>query len=230
MMVKSLRLLVIGAVSTYLFGCATADRPSLVTTPTSAKPVAISVTSMSQGSLFPVAETASASYRPLFEDRRARAVGDTLTILLNETTSATKRSGTLAERKASADVAITAGKGIPGNVDLNKLGLTAGGGMKHEGNGNSAAANSFNGTITVTVLEVLANGNLVVAGEKQLGVSAEEEVIRFGGVVNPTNLVNNTVSSSQVADTRIEYRGRGATDDVQSAGWLTRALMKISPL
>jgi flagellar L-ring protein precursor FlgH len=70
----------------------------------------------------------------------------------------------------------------------------------------------------------------VVAGEKQLGVSAEEEVIRFGGVVNPTNLINNTVSSAQVADTRIEYRGRGATDDVQQAGWLTRALMKVSPL
>lgn len=230
MMIKSLRFIAIGLVCTYLFGCATADRPSLVTTPTTAKPVAINAATMSQGSLFPVAATASASYRPLFEDRRARAVGDTLTILLNETTSASKRSGSLAERKSSAGIAIEAGKGIPGNVDLNKLGLSASGGAKHEGTGNSAAANSFNGTITVTVLEVLANGNLIVAGEKQLGVSAEEEVIRFGGVVNPTNLVNNTVSSSQVADTRIEYRGRGATDDVQSAGWLTRALMKISPL
>ncbi len=230
MMTNLFRLLAVTFSSFYLFGCATADRPSLVSTPTTAKPVAINSQAMSQGSLFPVATTASASYRPLFEDYRARSVGDTLIILLNETTSATKRSGSLAERKSSADIGIEAGKGIPGNVDLNKLNLSSSGGVKHEGTGNSAAANTFNGTITVTVLEVLANGNLVVAGEKQLGVSAEEEVIRFGGVVNPRNLINNTVSSAQVADTRIEYRGRGATDDVQQAGWLTRALMKLSPL
>ena len=54
-------------------------------------------------------------------------------------------------------------------------------------------------------------------------------IIRFGGVVNPNNLVANRISSQEVADARMEYRGRGATDDTQATGWLTRALLKISP-
>jgi flagellar L-ring protein precursor FlgH len=80
------------------------------------------------------------------------------------------------------------------------------------------------------VIEILANGNLVVAGEKQVAVSNEEEIIRFGGVVNPNNLIFNQISSQQVADARIEYRGRGVTDDTQSAGWFTRLLLKLAPL
>jgi hypothetical protein len=85
------------------------------------------------------------------------------------------------------------------------------------------------GTITVTVVEILSNGNLVVAGEKQVAVSNEEEIIRFGGVVNPNTLVFNQVSSQQVADARIEYRGRGATDDTQGTGWFTRLMLKLAP-
>ena len=61
-------------------------------------------------------------------------------------------------------------------------------------------------------------------------MSNEEETIRFGGVVNPRNLVNNSISSQQVADARMEYRGRGAADDAQKAGWLTRAMLKLNPL
>jgi flagellar L-ring protein precursor FlgH len=79
------------------------------------------------------------------------------------------------------------------------------------------------------VVEILSNGNLVVAGEKQVAVSNEEEIIRFGGVVNPNTLVFNQVSSQQVADARIEYRGRGVTDDTQGAGWLTRLMLKLAP-
>ena len=98
-----------------------------------------------------------------------------------------------------------------------------------EGSGSAAAQNAFTGTVQVTVLEVLANGNLVVAGEKQLAVSAEEEIIRISGVVNPATLVRNSVNSSQVADLRLEYRGRGFGDDTNSPGWLTGLLLKISP-
>ncbi|MFZ9071136.1 MAG: flagellar basal body L-ring protein FlgH, partial [Burkholderiaceae bacterium] len=75
----------------------------------------------------------------------------------------------------------------------------------------------------------LANGNVVVGGEKQLAVSAEEEIIRFKGVVNPSDLVNNSITSSKVADLRLEYRGRGAGDDAQKPGWLTGLFLKVSP-
>ena len=87
----------------------------------------------------------------------------------------------------------------------------------------------ISGTITVTVLEVLSNGNLNVAGEKRLAVGHEEEVIRFGGIVSPSNLQGNSVLSSQVADARIEYRGVGITDQVQIPGILTKLFTRYSP-
>ena len=162
-------------------------------------------------------------------DRRARAVGDTLTIILKERTSASRRSAATAARSASADASITGAAGVPFAAGLNGLGLSGSGEIKSEGKGISSAGNDFIGTIAATVMEVLPNGNLVVAGEKRLAVSAEEEVIRFSGVVSPADVVNNSVASTQVADARIEYRGSGAADDAQSAGWLTRALLKASP-
>ena len=81
----------------------------------------------------------------------------------------------------------------------------------------------------MTVLEVLPNGNLNVAGEKRLAVGHEEEVIRFGGIVSPSTLQGNTVLSSQVADARIEYRGQGITDQIQNPGMLTKLFTKFSP-
>ena len=220
---------------TQLWGCAaSANRSSLVTTPTSSRPTAVDDRPANPGSLFPAAQTTMTGiYRPLFEDRRARAVGDTLIVLLNETTSASKNSGSSA--KKSGGTALNAGVTNTGanNVSMNptgKLGLGADGTTNHSGEGASSAANSFNGFITVTVLEVLSNGNMVVAGEKQVAVGFEEEIIRFGGTVNPNNLLNNTVSSAQVADARIEYRGRGVTDSVREPGWLTKFLFGYGPM
>ncbi|MCM0028146.1 MAG: flagellar basal body L-ring protein FlgH [Polynucleobacter sp.] len=219
-----------------LGGCASADRPSLLTTPSTARPRPIQETSANMGSLYPANSGGpyvnAVSHRPLFEDRRARNVGDTLTVLLNETTSAAKNSGMSAARKANASSQF-------GNTGTTPFGpytsvatianFGGSGDVKTEGTGASAASNTFAGTITVTVVEILSNGNLVVAGEKQVAVSNEEEIIRFGGVVNPNTLVFNQVSSQQVADARIEYRGRGATDDTQAAGWFTRLMLKLAP-
>jgi flagellar L-ring protein precursor FlgH len=188
------------------------------------------------GSLYPANSGGpyvnAVSHRPLFEDRRARNVGDTLTVVLNETTSAAKNSGMSAARKANATSTFNnSGIGTfnPYNQFGNYANITGSGDIKNEGTGASAASNTFAGTITVTVVEILSNGNLVVAGEKQVAVSNEEEIIRFGGVVNPNTLVFNQVSSQQVADARIEYRGRGATDDTQGSGWFTRLLLKVAP-
>lgn len=225
-----LRSLLAGAVLvSMLSACATADRTPLVAEPTTAKPrQGVNVPS-SVGSLFPTAGSGAGNYRPLFEDRRARAVGDTLTVALNERTSANRKSGATTERKGSAATSITNAGNAPFAKALENIALTGSGNVKSEGKGSSSAANDFSGTITVTVLEVLPNGNLRVSGEKQLAVSAEEEIIRFSGIVNPSDLNNNIVFSGQVADARIEYRGRGAGDDAQSPGWLATALMKVSP-
>ncbi|TPQ29858.1 flagellar basal body L-ring protein FlgH, partial [Cupriavidus pinatubonensis] len=88
----------------------------------------------------------------------------------------------------------------------------------------------FNGTITVTVLEVLANGNLVVSGEKQLAINQGAEFIRFSGVVNPRTITgDNGVLSTQVADARIEYTAKGYIDEAQNMGWLQRFFLNVSP-
>ena len=231
------RALSVAALSAIILGgCASADRPSLLTTPSTARPRPIQETSANMGSLYPANSGGpyvnAVSHRPLFEDRRARNVGDTLTVLLNETTSAAKNSGMSAARKANASSQF-------GNTGTTPFGpytsianianFGGSGDLKSEGTGASAASNTFAGTITVTVVEILSNGNLVVAGEKQVAVSNEEEIIRFGGVVNPNTLVFNQVSSQQVADARIEYRGRGATDDTQGTGWFTRLMLKLAP-
>jgi flagellar L-ring protein precursor FlgH len=231
MMIK--KMIFIAALSglAFLTGCASVDRQPLVKTQTSVRPANPAERGASPGSLFPVAQMSmTGAYRPLFEDRRARAVGDTLTVLLNETTSASKNSGATAKRKGGVDAGISLSNVGPGtNTYSNKANVGASGGISSDGSGSSTASNAFNGFITVTVLEVLANGNMAVAGEKQVAVGFEEEIIRFGGIVNPNNLVNNTVSSLQVADARIEYRGRGVTDDVRDPGWLTRLFLKVSP-
>ena len=231
------KALIFGFVPMILLGCASADRPSLLNSASTARPLPIKETSANMGSLYPSAPSgANAStviHRPLFEDRRARYVGDTLTVLLNETTSAAKNSSMAAARKANADSAFKNSSGTfngPMFSLANIANFSGTGDVKSEGSGASSASNTFAGTITVTVIEILSNGNLVVAGEKQVAVSNEEEIIRFGGVVNPNNLIFNQISSQQVADARIEYRGRGVTDDTQSAGWFTRLLLKLAPL
>jgi flagellar L-ring protein FlgH len=99
------------------------------------------------------------------------------------------------------------------------------------GKGASSADNNFTGTITVTVIEVLPNGNLVVSGEKQVAINQGNEFIRFSGVVNATQISGaNTVQSTQVADARIEYRANGYIDEAQVMGWLARFFLTFMPL
>lgn len=218
-----------------LVGCAETSsvrRPALVEGPTTVKPESRAETYTSPGSLVPVAVRQTAPRR-LFEERRANRVGDTLTVILNETTRASKDGGTKASRQGSnsADANLRIGVQSNGTTTGNdiRLGLGSGGSTQFDSKGGSSASNQFSGTITVTVLEVLGNGNMSVAGEKRVAVGAEEEVIRFAGTVHPLSVRDNTVLSSQVADARIEYRGAGVTDEVQRPGWLTKLFMRYGP-
>ena len=227
-----------------LFGCATADKKPLVQGPTTTLPSAADAQPANTGSLFPASASSGARFRPLFADQRARQKGDVLTVLLNERTVANRSSRASAEKSSeiemNADLSpltnlsgVLGGLGTAGrkasNLGKSVDGVAADGAIGYSGKGDASAQNAFTGTVTVTVMDVLPNGNLVIAGEKQLAVSSEEEVIRVSGVVNPEDLANNTVSSTRVADLRLEYRGRGFGDDTSQPGWLTRAFMKISP-
>lgn len=169
-------------------------------------------------------------YRPLFEDRRARMVGDVLTIQLQEKTSARQSSTSTIDRSGSTKGAIGALPFLSASR-LSKLGAEGSSSNAFEGKGETGSDNLFTGTITVTVIEVLPNGNMVVSGEKQVGVNQNVDVLRFSGVVSPTTVQpSNTVLSTSVADARVEFRGRGDIDRAQTVGWLTRFFLSFLPI
>ena len=98
------------------------------------------------------------------------------------------------------------------------------------GKGDNENANNFAGIITVTVQEVLPNGHLLVAGEKQIGVNSNVDVLRFSGTVDPRHIQpGNVVPSAQVANARIESKGRGPVDEALSIGWLGRFFLNVFP-
>lgn len=170
-----------------------------------------------------------AGYRPLFEDRKPRYVGDILTIQINERLNASQRAKAAAERKSEFGATIPGVRGFLG-TDIRGLDATAQTSNTFDGKGETASSNLFTGTITVTVIEVLANGNLRVAGEKQIGIRHNSEVLRFSGVVNPAQIQpGNVVSSTQVADARLDYRGGGHIDESLIQGWLARFFNSVSP-
>ena len=99
------------------------------------------------------------------------------------------------------------------------------------GKGSTENTNDFSGTITATVLEVLPNGHLLIAGEKQIGVNHNVDVLRFSGQVDPRAIQpGNSVASALIANVRIEHRGRGAQDEAQGMGWLSRFFLNVLPI
>ncbi|AVD90818.1 flagellar basal body L-ring protein [Pseudomonas sp. SWI44] len=166
--------------------------------------------------------------QPLFEDRRPRMVGDTLTVELNEQVSASKTSSSSADRSGSLGLAFSTSSDRESKVG--NYGLNASTNHEFSGSGGSRANNSFTGTISVTVMEVLPNGNLRVRGDKQIAINQGTEFIRFSGVVNPRTITGeNTVLSTQVSRARIEYVGEGYINEAQRMGWLHRVLLNLSP-
>jgi len=223
--------LVVVASTFTLVGCSTAERSVQPWAASTARPQAGSTAPVGNGSLFPqvaLAGGATGGWRPLFEDRRARQVGDTLTVSIDESTSASKAGGNKAERKSSLDQSVSSAKS--GKLGyLGRAGLAFDSTSTFDGKGAASENNSFIGAMSVTVLDVLANGNLIVAGEKQVAIGDSEEFIRFSGVVNPTMMIGNSVRSTQVADARLEYRSRGTVDDAMRPGWFSRALTVVNP-
>ncbi len=220
---KKLACFSLAALSLCLGACNTVP-PSNVHQPMTARPAARNDTLASNGSIFQ-ANTA----RTLFEDRRARYVGDTLTISITESTAASTKSNTSAERASSISAAAGPIVGVPGK-SFEGLSITGSDSNKSAGKGEAAANNVFTGSITVTVIEVLPNGNLLVSGEKQIAIGYGQEYIRLSGIVNPVFIgAGNSIASSQVADARIEYKESGYIGEAQAMGWLARFFLTVLP-
>lgn len=187
-------------------------------------PVAVAARPAS-GSLFQ-----ASSYRPAFEDRRARLVGDTVTVQIVENVTASQKSTSTVNRNSSIDSSITA-QPLQTLSGLSKLDIGASSNNNFSGKGGTESANTFSGSITATVIEVLPNGHLVVAGEKQIGVNQNVDVLRFSGTIDP-RLVQpgSVISSTQVANVRVESRGRGPQGEAQTVGWLSRFFLSFQPI
>ena len=169
------------------------------------------------------------SYRPAFEDPRARAVGDSITILIQENINASQVSSSTANRTTSGSTNVGALPAIA-PIDLANINATAATAHDFSGKGGTQSANAFTGTITATVVEVLPNGHLVVTGDKQIGVNQNVDVMRFSGTIDP-HLIQpgNLINSTQVANARIESKGRGAQAEAQTVGWFTRFFFSFMP-
>ena len=170
-----------------------------------------------------------ASYRPLFEDHRARLVGDTLTVQIVEKVAASQKSTSSIDRGGSIDAGITAFPGVK-STSFGRAALSGSSSNAFEGKGTTESSNDFTGTITVVVREVLPNGHLLVAGEKQIGVNHNVDVLRFSGQVDPRAIgAGNVVPSASVANVRIEQRGRGNVSNAHAVGWLSRFFLNLAP-
>lgn len=207
-----------------LLGACNTVPPTNVHQPMTARPAPRMDSIAASGSIY----QAGAS-RTLFEDRRARYVGDTMTITITETTSASTKSNTKLSRSSSISASAGPITGLPGK-SFQGMELAGSSSNTLDGKGDAAANNVFTGTITVTVIEVLPNGNLLVSGEKQVAIAQGTEYIRLSGVVNPYFInAANTIASSQLADARIEYKESGTISEAQVMGWLARFFLSVLP-
>lgn len=209
-----------------LGGCETLQRsPKVDVVPVApvrfaAEPAAAPAT----GSLF-----SAVTYRPVFEDPRARLPGDSLTIQITERITASQKSSSSIDRSGDISGSVSAFPFLKTPL-LDKLTVGAESSNTFAGRGGTESANTFSGSITATVLEVLPNGHLVVAGEKQIGVNENVDVLRFSGTVDPKQIQpGNLIASTQVANARIQSRNRGAQGEVQAIGWLSRFFLSLSP-
>ena len=207
-------------VAALLSACAGAPT-SIVNGPTSARPLPPPYPPVAQnnGAIYQ-----ASSFRPAFEDRRARHVGDVINVVITESTSAVKNGASAGSKSGSVNF------GIPG-VLQNRFGtnVATSADNKFADADSQTLSNSFRGTIGATVVEVLSNGNLIIAGEKQVGMNKATEYIRISGMVNPDSINGNSVASTAIADARVEYRTKSNIDGAEVQSMLSRFFLSLLP-
>lgn len=161
---------------------------------------------------------------PLFETPRARHSGDILTVLLVESTDAQKNASTTQKKNDSEKITnkaflgrpISLGSGYSLDFDLDNQ-------RQFTGEGKSIQNNKLAGKISVTVARVLANGNMLIQGEKWIRINQGNEFVQLSGIVRPQDIrADNTIFSDRVANARISYGGTGQINNTNAQGWLAR--------
>ena len=208
-----------------LSACSAIAPSSTFDAPSSARPKVATLNNTSNGTIFH-----TDSFKPMFEDRRARAVGDLLTILVSEKSSVDKTNAASGSNSGSFNSKAGSLFGVPSST-VSLLALNGSSSVNSSNKSAGSASYNFSTTMGVTVVEVLANGNLLVSGEKQIGLDRGSEFVRFSGVVAVSSIgVGNVVSSTQVADARIEYRTNTQIDQSQLSSMMNRFFYSMLPL
>lgn len=167
----------------------------------------------------------------LWEDQRARRVGDLLTITLQERTTSTKSSSTETSKNDNNNMSVGSLLGTNPNTKVpligNGINLTlnsqTSNSRSFEGEAGADQSNQLSGTISVTVTRVLPSGTLMVRGEKWMTLTKGSEFIRVEGLVRPSDIApDNTIASNRIADARITYSETGDLANSNSKGWLSR--------
>jgi flagellar L-ring protein precursor FlgH len=221
-----IRRVAIAAAGAALAGCLTMNPRVDVAEPTNALPAPPPpVAAQNGGAIFQ-----PASYRPLFEDYRARHRGDVLNVQIVEKIVASQKSNSSVDKTGSVEAKVSALPYIKPGA-LTRASAEGTSSNSFAGQGTSESSNNFFGSISAVVVDVLPNGHLLIAGEKQIGVNANVDVLRFSGQVDPLLIqAGNTIESTRIANVRIEHRGRGAQADAQQMGWLSRFFLNLLPI
>ncbi|SHG06362.1 flagellar L-ring protein precursor FlgH [Marisediminitalea aggregata] len=160
----------------------------------------------------------------LYSDVTARRVGDIITVTLSENTAASKSAGTTTSKETGVDLQpITGLGGNAINIGPESIQLGVSSSNEFTGDAQANQSNSLNGSISVTVVDVLANQNLVIRGEKWLTLNHGDEYIRLTGIIRPADISPaNEIVSTKIANARIQYSGTGSFARSQEKGWLTK--------
>ena len=160
----------------------------------------------------------------LYSDVKARRVGDIITVTLRENTSAAKSSNTTTSKESTTELDPIVGLG--GNniaIGGDSIQLDLESSNEFTGDAQANQSNNLSGNISVTVVQVLSNKNLVVRGEKWITLNNGDEYIRLTGIIRPADISpSNEVMSTKIANARIQYSGTGTFAQAQKQGWLTR--------
>ncbi len=205
-----------------LAGCASTNQPPVQANDPSFAPVVPDYPRekiVEDGSLF-----RSYMANSLYSDMTARRVGDIITITLSENTNASKSAGTSTSKDTTVDLDTITGLGGQAlNIGGQSVQLGVSSSNEFEGDAATNQSNSLSGNISVTVVEVLPNDNLVIRGEKWLTLNHGDEYIRLTGIIRLSDISpENEVFSTKIANARIQYSGTGSFASAQEKGWLTK--------
>jgi len=215
------------AILCLLTACSSTQKPSIVTGPTTARPnyMVSSLENRNPGAIFQ-SETA----RLLYEEPVARHIGDMLTISIAENVTNSNKSTMNTSQNSSETLK---GPGALSSMNgflktLFDMNMSGSGSVSIKASGQADNTNSFSGTLTVSIIDILPNGNFIVGGDKRVSLDGNDYTLRFSGIVNRMDIhAGNVVDSTKVADARIEKVGQGLIADANSLGWMQRFFLSV---